>query len=280
MWTVQRPTESALDAFRAITSKLPAGDLRDRLDLIEGDIVQASDEFEVAAAAVALHTLSRTNGVAGMVTTSEMVDIYNRRFARKGSPGRAIYDAIRSAPEYGRCPLCGHGTVWTVDHHLPKSIFPSLAVAPLNLVPACMDCNKFKLSARPNTAEDETLHPYFDDIEDDPWLVADVIEVRPAALKFYVQSPAAWTTELSERVWRNFAMLKLPYRYGVEAAREISNLRKIMSKLYARSSNAGVRGHLSEMADSYRASRVNSWQTAMYRALAASDWYCDRGFRL
>jgi hypothetical protein len=30
-----------------------------------------------------------------------------------------------------------------------------------------MECNKFKLAVAPQTAGQETLHPYFDDIEDD-----------------------------------------------------------------------------------------------------------------
>jgi hypothetical protein len=280
MWRVQRPITSSVDSFRVSISEIRDGDLKDRLESIEDDVIQASDEFAVGVAAVTLHTFAESNGVEGIVSTQEMVQIYDRRFAREGSPGRAIYDAIRSAPVHARCPLCGIGTVWTLDHHLPKRGFPALAVTPLNLVPACMECNKFKLAAVPHTAVDETLHPYFDNVEGEPWLVAAVVEVQPAALRFSVNAPDNWTPVLAERVRRHFAMLKLSYRYSVEAAREIANLEKVLGDLFAKVGLAAVRGHLNEVADSCEAARPNSWQTAMYRALAASDWYCGGGFAL
>lgn len=278
MWKVQRPTTTSIESFCTTISRITNVDLKDRLESIEDDIVQASDEFEAAVTTVTLHTLTETNGVAGVITTEEMVETYDWRFAREGSPGRAIYDAIRSAPMYARCPLCGNGTVWTLDHHLPKRRFPALAVAPLNLVPACMECNKFKLATIPDTAEDETLHPYFDHVEDDSWLVAEVIEVQPAALRFSVHAPDHWSPVLAERVRRHFAMFKLSYRYSVEAAREIVNLEKVLTDLFAAAGMAEVRRHLTDLADTCEAARVNSWQTAMHKTLAASDWFCGGGF--
>jgi len=143
-----------------------------------------------------------------------------------------------------------------------------------------MECNKFKLAATPKTAEDETLHPYFDDVEDEPWLVAEVVEVQPAALRFSVHAPNGWTPVLAERVRRHFAMLRLSYRYSVEAAREIANLEKALTDIFAKAGIAEVRRHLTDVADSCQAARTNSWQTATYRALAESDWYCGGGFVL
>jgi hypothetical protein len=40
-----------------------------------------------------------------------------------------------------------------------KSPLPALAVALLNLVPACSDCNKAKLASVPTSAEEVGLHP-------------------------------------------------------------------------------------------------------------------------
>jgi 5-methylcytosine-specific restriction endonuclease McrA len=144
-----------------------------KLEAIEDIIVDTSDTFELAAMATQLHTLPHMNNIGGQVSTREMASLYDRRFARKGSAGRPIYDAIFAAAP--RCPLCGHGTVSTLDHHLPKAHYPALAVAPLNLVPACADCNKNKIDITPMAGADGTIHPYFDDIEDDLWLVAEVL---------------------------------------------------------------------------------------------------------
>lgn len=278
MWTVDRPATSAQESFLTAISKIATRDLKERMEAVENNIVLASDEFEEAAVTTTLHTLPETAGVGGLVSTQEMVSLYDQRFAKEGSPGRRIYDAIRSAPRFARCPLCGHGTVWTLDHHLPKQHFPALAVSPLNLVPACMECNKFKLAAVPQTAEEETIHPYFDNVENDRWLEADVIQVQPAALQFYVSAPGNWSPLLAERVQRHFRMLKLSYRYGVEAAREVVNLANLMADLFVRGGTDEIRNYLEEMKQTHEAARTNSWQTAMYAALSASDWYCSGGF--
>jgi hypothetical protein len=118
MWTVVRPTANAHDSFVVTISGITNGDLKNRMESVEGDIVAASEEFEEAVDRTSLHAFPQTNGVAGIVTTDEMVNLYDRRFAKRGSSGRFIYDALRSAPRSARCPLCGFGTVWTVDHHL------------------------------------------------------------------------------------------------------------------------------------------------------------------
>ncbi|WP_053161421.1 HNH endonuclease [Streptomyces caatingaensis] len=62
------------------------------------------------------------------------------------------------------CPLCGISKVTTIDHQLLKGRYPLLAVVPVNLVPACRDCNTGKGEEAPATAEDQPLHPYYDDL--------------------------------------------------------------------------------------------------------------------
>jgi hypothetical protein len=164
------------------------------------------------------------------VTADEMSAIYTGRMAKKGGPGRSIYDELMATPAHGRCPLCGHRQVSTLDHHLPKAHYPALAVAPVNLVPSCMDCNKAKTNTFPLASEDETLHPYFDDIEDDPWLRADVIHTAPAALRFYVDPPAEWDDTITARVRLHFKIIGLGALYAAQAAEEMLNIRHYLSQ--------------------------------------------------
>jgi hypothetical protein len=276
MWTLPRPTISARVAFRAAISRVADPNLKARFETVEEMIVGASNDFEIAAAATRLHTLALVDSVGGWVTNREMTTLYDRRLARKGSSGRPIYDAIFAAAK--RCPLCGHGTVSTLDHHLPKAHYPALAVAPLNLVPACSDCNKNKIDIIPLVNEEETLHPYFDDVEDDLWLVAEVVETTPVALRFAVRPPDNWDDTMSARVHRHFRMLNLANLYGAQAATETANIREYLSNLFNDGGAVDVQAHLSEMADSCASHRVNSWQTATYRALSANGWYCNGGF--
>lgn len=198
--------------------------------------------------------------------------------AKKGSPGRDIYDELISAPAQGRCPLCGHRLVTTLDHHLPKVHYPALAVAPLNLVPSCGDCNKAKLASIPRNAEDVSLHPYFDDIDDERWLRADVDETRPAALAFRVEAPGAWGDLLRIRVLNHFRAFGVPELYATQAAEELLNIRHQLAELYRVAGAVGVRLQLQDRALSCGQARRNGWRTAAYEAWTASEWFCNGGF--
>jgi 5-methylcytosine-specific restriction endonuclease McrA len=56
------------------------------------------------------------------------------------------------------CPMCGSLSSGTIDHILPRALYPELSLFSLNLVPAC-GCN----SRRINDVNVAPLHPYFDD---------------------------------------------------------------------------------------------------------------------
>lgn len=178
----------------------------------------------------------------------------------------------------GRCPLCAHRIASTLDHHLPKAHHPALAVVPLNLVPACSDCNKCKLAYLATSSSEEPLHPYFDDIDGFTWLRAEVIEESPAAARFYVKEPSHWDETLSSRVRHHFKHLRLRQLYAAEAADELLNIRHQLEMLHGIGGMTVVRAEMKDRADSCRAARRNGWRTAAFAAFAKSDWFCDGGF--
>jgi hypothetical protein len=161
---------------------------------------------------------------------------------------------------------------------LPKAHYPALAVLPDNLVPACADCNKTKGDGLVTDAADQFLHPYFDAIENDLWLRAEVLETSPAAMRFFVECPLHWDALTGERVRRHFGRLALGKLYASQAAQELVNIRYQLSLLNERAGAAGVRQFLAETYASRTHARINAWQTAFYAALRESDWYCNGGF--
>lgn len=72
-------------------------------------------------------------------------------------------DALRRSTQ-GACPVCGGAAASTLDHYLPKEIFPQFSLYSRNLVPACHRCNhaKGQLYRGMNVGE-RGVHPYFDD---------------------------------------------------------------------------------------------------------------------
>ena len=54
----------------------------------------------------------------------------------------ALYEAIRFAPPYGLCPMCGQRIIASVDHYLPQSLHPLYAI------PALPRCRRLLLSEK------------------------------------------------------------------------------------------------------------------------------------
>ncbi|MGW0710510.1 HNH endonuclease [Streptomyces sp. NPDC002643] len=195
--------------------------------------------------------------------------------AKIGRPGRAIYDELKMAAVV--CPLCGHREVTTLDHHLPKSVFPLLAVTPANLIPCCSDCNRTKQSAAPNQAEEQTLHPYFDNIDDEQWLAAEVLQGAPTALRFFVHPPRGWSDDLRARVIHHFETLGLADLYGAQGATELAGNAYALQRSFEAGGAGAVRDYLQLQAESWNRRWRNHWKGAAYMALAASDWFCTVG---
>jgi len=197
---------------------------------------------------------------------------------KKEAPGRHIYEGIKESAPHNICPLCSLRTVSTLDHYLPKANFPLLVVMPNNLIPSCGDCNKIKLDTFPSDAECQTLHPYYDDVSDAQWLFAEVIQTSPVSIRFFANPPAAWNAVKRARVSWHFKKLELGPLYTSQAAVAIGNMRYKLNKSL-RGDPALIRDHLMEEFESCREYNINSWHTAMYRALADSDFFCCGGFR-
>ena len=278
MISLDPPECTALDAFTICISRVQDSALKKRLAGVTQIVVDASAAYAIAAGLSKLYQIAPQTTVGGTVSRAEMEAVYTYRMARKGAPGRPIYEALLSSVPQGRCPLCAHRIASTLDHHLPKAHHPALAVAPLNLVPACSDCNKIKLAYLATSSSEEPLHPYFDDIDGDTWLRAKVIEDLPAAARFYVQEPSHWDETLSSRVRRHFKRLGLGQLYAAEAADELLNIRHQLKSLHDIGGMTLVRAELQDRSESCRAVRPNGWRTAAFEAFADSDWFCDGGF--
>lgn len=254
-------------------------DLRNRLKLIEHTITKAEKEYIAEGSTAQLHSIAVHSSIDGIVTGKEMEDIYNNTFV-KSTKTRSTYDKIKKSCANDICPLCGQGTVKQLDHYLPITSFPVYGICAINLVPACADCNKIKLAYKPGTAEDQTLHPYFDDVEDIRWLFAKVHETQPAVVTFFVKPPKQWNKVKGERLTTHFRTFALATLYTTHAAVEMNNMRFMLNKILAGANDPKeIKNHLLERAESCEAAHINSWQTATLYALSESAWFCSGGFK-
>ncbi|MEV6723479.1 hypothetical protein AB0M94_21390 [Streptomyces xanthochromogenes] len=256
-----------------------------KLAAAEDDVVDAADQFEAAAQKQALHTLGHLNEQpANKADRERLAKVYERRLADKRGPGRATYNAIKAASAL--CPLCTIGTVSTIDHHLPKMKYPLLAVVPVNLVPACGDCNKKKDEHAPATEEEQTLHPYYpiQTLFEHPWLVARILPPtadRGMVATFSVSPHPEWPPVLAARLNTHLRVLELDTRFTYAVVSELSAVSNLVSRWTAYGlTRDGINWMLADQAAARGAGEsLNTPMAALYRALADDDWYINGGWR-
>lgn len=273
------PNDDAIVVFETCIARVRDADLKRRLQSCSEEIGEAAEEFNQKAALAELHTIEAKDNVANAVSVDEMKKVYTGRMAKKLAPGRIYYDRIMALPEHGRCPLCSQRVVSTLDHHLPKAHFPSLAVSPLNLIPSCQDCNKTKSEEIPRNSEQETLHPYYDDVESFSWVKAKLEESIPVVVEFYVDPPQNCDGVLKERLKHHFRTFELSALYSSHAAEELASIEYIARKIFEDGGSNELERFLKDAAESRKQVNMNSWQTALYTCLHESEWFCQNRFR-
>lgn len=281
MWPVDIPQMDPGAVYGLCISTVANAALKARLTAIRPAVVNEAVLLTFNGYGQTLNAINASNGVgvgAGLVTTEEMGKVYSTRMAARTGPGRIVYDRLKMLPKGDKCPYCNHRNVGTLDHFLPKSEYPALAVTPCNLVPACMECNKKKGDYRPTTPDDVLVHPYFENLTRDTWLTAQVQQQAPAAFIFEVTPPPTWNDVEIRRARNHFGFLNLAELFSDEAATELSNIRHNLQMHFDANGANGVQAELTRQWRSRRAVHLNSWQTAMYAATANNAWFYRGGF--
>lgn len=287
MRVIRKPPYNTKLVYEDCVNSINNEDLRNRLNLITSPIVKAGEDYDLKAKDSILFKMEPNNCenkqiVVGSVTKQELKDVYTQHMVGLTKPARRIYDELIEAAPNGKCPSCGFGQASTLDHYLPKTKFPCLSVLPLNLVPACKDCNTGKSTSLAVIAERQTIHPYYDahhGFFSEQWLFAEVKETNPISIRFYVQPPKHWKGIPQQRVITHFEEFDLARRFSIEAADELSGLNPLLLEYFEKGGKEAIKFDLETKAKVELKNYKNSWKTAMYQALASSAWYCEGGFR-
>lgn len=251
----------------------------------KSQFVNAESAYLHAAQNHALYQLpssSEENGeiLFGSLTKGDIKSLYSAQMVPASKVARQHYDKLLMSSPQRKCPFCGFGRATTLDHFLNKSDYPWLSIVPINLVPACKDCNHGKGTSRADSASDQTIHPYFEsgELAAEQWLFASVRQTTPLTLDYRADPPTKWEKALRKRVERHFVSFDLKARFAIEAATELAVLRFTLKRLHAVAGRAVVAQHLAVIASGEEEVFRNSWKAALYQALAGSDWYIDGGY--
>lgn len=269
------PEVTVTEAAAAVTQRMRRQPHLSRIQARTADMEMAEILYIAAYQDGTLTDLSKKISTAGSDEEYLLFAYDGGLVASKA--GRDIYDQILAGTPFERCPLCGRGIATTLDHQLPKSEYPILAITPANLVPACSTCNQKKSNKDAADESEMLLHPYFDQLGTNQWLEARIHEESPARAQFFVRRSQDWSASFSERVARHFDFFGLSRQYALAAAGKLATDRLQHAGLLARAGSDELRLHLHEAADGHWSVAGNTWEGALCTALAKSEWYVNGG---
>lgn len=211
------------------------------------------------------------------VCADDMKKVYEQKLV--GGVGRSYYDQIMLRAPLGHCPICGVQQVSSLDHYLPKSLIPTLAVDPGNLIPACSSCNSWKKDILEDDPGKMPVHIYYDVIPPGKWLHTELGDDLTAT--YYVRCPDSeeWEDGIRRRVTQHLDLYHLHKTYSNEAAEELSHLKSLWSieleelrecaeeEVTAEELRKEFRKFIRKHRKSYERIDENSCESAFYRGL-------------
>lgn len=225
-----------------------------------------------------IYTIPQNSIILDPIRSEDMKTVYNYRLVQI-EDGRYYYDKLISKAPFGLCPICSIRIADTLDHFLPKSKYPIYSVTPLNLSPACTNCNKDKKVDYPTSSNNQLLSPYYDDIESESWLSAKIIKTSPLSFRYFVSPSKNWDVILKERVVNHFDCYKLNLLYSSHACQELRGITKTIKRKRNISLDE-VKNYLMEAYEDRLDLGLNSWQAVFYQTLVNDDWFCTEGINL
>jgi hypothetical protein len=274
MRALSTPEIDAEELYLRISRARKVRAVRDRLDRAKSTVFSAYESYVDTATAVC-----RLKPAAAAPATPKDLQ-GNYQYLTQS--GRDVRSALLQNNPGGRCPLCDQGRATTLDHYLPQSLFPEFSILPLNLVPACGDCNRNKSATYAQADVGLFLHAYLDQIPDSSrFLFADVwVESRIIAVEFRVKPPRSLSTELRRRIVTHYEELDLAALYRVEAVNEISERSgRIKGMVHEGTSLEDVSDYLHLEAKSIASAKGhNHWRYALLDAMAQDDDICAGAF--
>ncbi len=279
MIPIDKPNYTTDEVFECCINKVRNQVHKQNLRNCKADVINSAEDFENKFAKNEIYLISQTQVIVAPIGKVEMIKVYSNGMLPTSMPGRKYYDKILSSAPNKICPLCSIRESFTIDHYLPKALYPIFSVTPINLVPACKTCNQDKRISFPTSDVTQTLHPYYDNVNYINWIKAKVLQTFPVAFDFYPDPPSYWDNILKERAVNHFDAYNLNEVFSSNANRRLAGDKERLKNLFYESPDL----LLQSLWDSYNSNLHlgrNSYEAVMYFTLAMDDWFLNRGVLL
>jgi len=207
----------------------------------------------------------------------------NYQLLARGRALESLRDDVMAASEvnFRYCPLCGVGRVSTIDHYLPRDVYPEFSILADNLVAVCHFCNWRKGTRCGFTSGDSFFHCYLDDLPDDELVKVHVTLGMSVGVAYQILQPDSVDVRIVDCLRTHFNRFDLWTQYQAVASEAMSEQAESFRSIFEANGAEGLREHIHLQA--LGATRVmgrNGWRAALLRGLRDSDEFCSGGFEL
>lgn len=168
------------------------------------------------------------------------------------------------------CPSCGEpGRPRTLDHYLPKDIFPEFSVLLLNLTPMCDWCQGEKLAGYvTEDGQKRYIHPYFDDVDRVLFSITFMPPFSTPSIDIAVRNDIP--EDLRSLVMYHLEGVDFLTRFkDYFSTRYMSVLRK--AKTSREGGKRRLRDDFTLFLENEEEKSINSWEAVLYRSILEND---------
>ena len=273
MYKIRPPKIAAVDAYTASTDSIKNVEARKDYQSCKNEIKEKCNTYNVLGTTAKFETARQSSFLVTSLASPKMQELYDKQFSKnKGT--KKLRDTIKSGAKNNLCPYCGIGFISQLDHYLPKSEFHAVTVHPLNLVPACADCNTVKSAYVPSSGSPAVFHPYFDTAFDIAWLEATLERGHGdhAVAKFSVNSKIE-DAHLRSRMMQHLGVFGLKNRFSSFASQLIQEFETFYRNSPQKLTLESTRHYLEVSMHVASSVTRNSCKAATYQAMLISPWY-------
>jgi hypothetical protein len=276
MKEITKPAKKVVDILDLLKTDTASQAVILDIESLSDILTERETLYEEGVENVTLFEISREQNFSERVDRDKIISYYNYRILQRPN-GRGFYDEVFLSSPNNICPYCTINAVKTIDHFLPKAEYPSYSITPSNLVPSCRDCNLDKKVIYPTSSNDQTFHPYFDKVDIDCWLRAELQETEPLTFQYAVIRPRNWDEIKYDRATAHFRGYNINQLFSNEANRELRSLQSHFKSLRSKDREL-LKVYLEEIYGScLDGLGPIDWKTLMYQELSTNEWFLDGG---
>jgi 5-methylcytosine-specific restriction endonuclease McrA len=226
-------------------------DYKNRLALLESGISARYELYNEKFQANQLETIGKTN--FELNESKDLLSLYRYK-AKLLTDLRIKITTLKNNRVHNECQNCTIGEIGSLDHYLPKDLFPDFAIHPKNLVPSCSKCNGYKGIKWEDAGKRLFINPYLDKLPALQYLFVDikVNDNRDLDIGFNVDNRNGITDNLFDIIESHYSKLELCSRFSENCERAISEVEIELEKYSKKLPIAEVRQTIIETAEEQR----------------------------